>query len=194
MASTFSTLFNPFSSSIPLCFSSKKAFEFPNVLLLHPTNATRRLFIFSKRWYIGLPMETTLIHAALTTISHSRWAAHFSSNRFGTLLILCSCRPYVVSRRGLWFEYEAVRLHTCAWGKISLHSNVTEAWSSLCCTYASPSQPLFHVNRFPMKPKSIKPQCSSTLLNSCIRFWAFTSLPCFSSKTKFHYNLLYTYG
>ena len=121
-------------------------------------------------------METALVHATLITVSHSRWAAHFSLNCFSTLFILGSCRPCVVSSMGMWSKYEAVRWHTYAWGKIPLHSSVAQAWSSLCCTYASPSWPLFHVNRFPMKPKSIKPQCSSTLLNSCIRFWAWALL------------------
>ena len=191
MASAFSTLFSPISSSNTLCFSSKNAFEFPKVFLLHSTNATWQLFIFSKRLYIGLPMETTFVHAALTTNSHFGLAAHFSLNRFGTLLILGSCCPCVVSRIGIWSEYEAERWHTCARGNNSLHSTVAQAWSSLYCTYASPSRPLFQVNRFPINPKSINPQCSSTLLNSCIRCWAFGSLPS-PSRPKFHYSPLYT--
>lgn len=165
-------------------FFFQKCFWVPKSISLHSTSATRKLFIFSKRFYIRLPMETTFVHAALTSVSHSGWATHFSSNCFGTLLILGSCCPCVVSRMGIWSKYEAVRWHTCAWGNNSLHSSVAQAQSSLCCTYASPSQPLFHVNQFPINPKSINPQCSNSFLNSCIRCCAFGSLPCFSSKTK----------
>ena len=104
MASAFSTLFSPGNSSNTLCFSSKIAFEFPKVLLLHPTNTTRQLFIFSNRLYIGLPMETALVHATLITDSHFGWVAYFPSNHFGTLFIFGCCQPCVVSSMGMWSE------------------------------------------------------------------------------------------
>ena len=40
--------------------------------------------------------------------------------------------------------------------------------------------PLFHVNIFPRKPKSTKPQCSKEARNACMRFKGFCSSPCFS--------------
>ena len=40
--------------------------------------------------------------------------------------------------------------------------------------------PLFHVNIFPRKPKSTKPQCSKEARNACMRFKGFCSPPCFS--------------
>lgn len=175
-------LFIEVKASNSLYFSSIFVFELPKVPL-HSTNAPRHFFFFfSNSLYIGLPVGFHLFYTSCIMLAHVGCDAQCSSNRCGFFLCLPTRgSPSVVSRMGLWPKYAAWRWCTLLWGNKSCHSIFAHARSNLSWKNSIPGLPFLQVKIFPLKPRSISPQCNNALWNSSIRQRERGTHPCFSS-------------
>ena len=93
-----------------------------------------------------------------------------------------------MSNIGSWSEYATRRWCTLACGKMSRHPVFAQAWSSLSWKKTLPVLSFLQVKIFPVKPRSINPQCSNALLNSSIHRNGLGIRLCFHRMIGFHYN------